>query len=148
MPAIEFPNVVSVEVIPAQPKPADLKNIGHIAETEGVPLDPVAYVVKITLETMPPVTSQGFELYLDDYRVRNYRSFQHGIYFKVFNPRFFTKHGGKQIRYCLAGERFQDTGFRLPRGKPHPSTRAVPQPAETASRSLEPLPSQEEVLSG
>ena len=141
MPAREFPAVASVEVIPTQPKPADLKNIDHISATEGVPLDRVAYVVKITLERMPPVSSQGFELYLDDYRVRKYWGFPGGIYFKVYNPRFFAKHGGKEIRFALAGEHFQDTGFQLPR----PSARAAPK-TKAATRTPVSLPTQEEVL--
>jgi hypothetical protein len=145
MPASEFPTVATVEVIPTQPKPADLKNIEHIAATEGVSLDQVAYVVKITFESMPPVSSQGIELYLDDYRVRKYWGFQGGIYFKVYNPRFFAKHGGKQIRFCLAGEQCQDTGFRLPRTEGRRSARAVPK-KEAAIRTSISLPSQEEVL--
>ncbi len=145
MSAIEFPKIAAVEVIPAQPKLADLKNIEHIAATESVSLDPVAYVVKITLETIPPVSSHGFELYLDDYRIRKYWGFQNGIYFKVYNPRFFAKHGGKQVRFCLAGDQFQDTGFRLPREKARPSARAI-QPLSAASATPDLLPSQEEVL--
>jgi len=143
MPASEFPSVASVEVIPTQPKPADVRNIEHIAATEKVSLGSVAYVVKINLERSLPATSLGFELYLDDYRVRKYWAFKGGIYFKVYNPRFFAKHGGKQLRFCLAGKDCRDTGVRLP-----PTTPLAPasDKARAATAATSSLPTQDEVL--
>jgi hypothetical protein len=142
MAAFEFPTIAAVDVIASRPKPADLRNIEHIATTEGISLEAVAYVVKITLSRATPVTSHGFELYLGEYRVRKYWAFPRGVYFKVFNPRFFAKHGGEQIRFGLAG-RFEETGFRLPRLPDRPPVRRG-QPKEAAAPGR--LPSQEDVL--
>ena len=144
MRAAEFPVVASVEVIPTRAKPADVKSIKYIQSQENISLEEVAYVVKITLEKMPPISSQGFELYLDNYRVRKYWAFRSGIYFKVYNPRFFAKHGGKQLRFSLVEQQFYDTGFRLPGAENQITARSAF--LTDAAESAAGLPAQEDIL--
>ena len=135
----EYPKIVSVDVIPSRPKPADVRKIHFIQAQEKLSLEEVALIVRIRLKSMPPATSQGFELYLGDYRVSKYWAFQGGIYFKVYNPRFLKKHGGKQIRFAIEGDRFYDTGLRLPK-----KAKAIrPAPAKDRTQAL---PSEEDVL--
>ena len=138
----QFPIVTSVEVIETQPKPADLKSLNYIASEENVTLNEVAYVVRISLETLPSASAMGVALYLDDYRIRKYWGYPGGIYFKVYNPRFFRKHGGKSIRFSVDGREFHDTGVELPKlGR---GVRAALTPNAAVAR----LPSQEDVLKG
>lgn len=107
-------SVKSVEVLPVLPDETDIKNINYLRNSEGTIIQSVVYVVKITIENRLSTSSLGFELFLDDYRVRKYFEFESGIYFKVYNPRFFQKHGEKKIRISLDKVSFIDTGLKFP----------------------------------
>ena len=65
-------------------------------------------------------------LYMDDLHFS--REWDGGIYFKVYNPRFFTKHGGKPVRVSVDGIRFEDTGLAFPSSPPE----QAPRPSDTA----------------
>ena len=137
----QYPTVVAVDVIPARPNPAALRKILFNESKDNVSLEKVTFIVKIGLESMMPATSQGVELYLDNYWVMKYWGYQDGIYFKVYNPRFFRKHGGKQIRFAIAGEQFYDTGWQLPK-----VAAAATPAALTSDGATDALPSQEDVF--
>ena len=105
----EPPKIAAVEVVPAQPTEADRAAIAHM----GVKEPKAIYVVKVRLKEKPPVTSMAWALYVDDERVSQYWEYTDGIYFTVFDPQFFIRHQGKQLRFSHNGTDFFDTGVEL-----------------------------------
>jgi hypothetical protein len=118
------PRVTAVEVVATQPTDADRSVIAHLSTLSPAPLETVTYIVKIKFEEMPPVTSQGWALYVNDERIPKYWAYKDGIFFKVYDPTFFAKHQGKALRFSLDGAKFVDTGKTLPRRKPRPQQSA------------------------
>ena len=108
------PKVAAVEVIATQPTDADRSVIAHLFPRAPAPLEDVTYIVKIKLEEMPPVTSHGWALYLNDERVPKYWAYKDGIFFKIYDPKFLAEHRGEALRFSLDGVRFVDTGKKLP----------------------------------
>ena len=139
MPAPAIPKAVAVEVVATQPTDADRAAIAHLSTHDGMALAPVAYVVKVRLKSMPPITSRGWALYVDDLRVPKYWQYREGIYFKVFDPQFFVDHQGGRLRFSQDGSDFVDTGLRLSR----PASRAK----KGSRRAAAKLPLQADVLS-
>ena len=105
----EPPKIAAVEVVPAQPTEADRAAIAHM----GLKEPKVVYVVKVRLKAKPPVTSMAWALYVGDERVSKYWEYTDGIYFTVFDPQFFIRHEGKQLRFSQNGIDFFDTGVEL-----------------------------------
>ena len=105
----EPPKITAVEVVPVQPTEADRAAIAHM----GVKEPKAVYVVKVRLKEKPPVTSMAWALYVDDERVSQYWEYTDGIYFTVFDPQFFIRHQGKQLRFSQNGTDFFDTGVEL-----------------------------------
>jgi hypothetical protein len=105
--------VAAVEVVAAQPTESDRSVIAHMKSTTNQPLPDAAYLVKIRLEEIPPATGRGWALYVDDERIPKYWAYKDGIYFKVFDPSFFSRHDGQAIRFSLNGADFVDTGKKL-----------------------------------
>jgi hypothetical protein len=58
------PNAAAVEVVATQPTEADTASIAQLSAEASKSLPPVAYLVKVRLEEMPPVTSEGWALYI------------------------------------------------------------------------------------
>lgn len=139
MPAPAIPKAVAVEVVATQPTDADRAAIAHLSTRDGMALAPVAYVVKVRLKSMPPITSRGWALYVDDLRIPKYWQYREGIYFKVFDPQFFLDHQGGRLRFSQDGSDFVDTGLRLSR----PASRAK----KGSQRAAAKLPLQADVLS-
>ena len=138
---ITYPEVIRVEVIATQPIPADIRSIRHIQVNEDITLNEVTYLVKINLTNQPPITSRGLDVYVDDYHISRYSSFPGGIYFKIFNPRFFEEYAGKRILFSADGVTMYDSGYQLPA-----SAENVPGGfADSVVRSTT-LPTQEQVL--
>jgi hypothetical protein len=108
------PKVTGVEVIATQPTEADRAAIAHLSAQANKPLPQVAYIVKIRFETMPPATSHGWALYVDDFRIPKYWEYKNGIYFKVFDQQFLTDHKGEPLRFSPNGSEFIDTGVKFP----------------------------------
>ena len=113
MPPPEPPKITAVEVVAAQPTEADSVAIAHLSAQTNRSLPQVAYVVKVKLKTKPPVTSMAWALYVDDELVSKYWEYTDGIYFTVFDPQFFIRHEGKQLRFSQNGIDFFDTGVKL-----------------------------------
>src|SRR6266404_6119635 len=107
------PKITAVEVVASQPTDADRGAIAHLSARASAPLPEVAYVVKIAFEEMPPVTSQGWALYVNDQRIPKYWAYKDGIYFKVFDPNFLAEHEGQPIRFSMNGVEFIDSGKKL-----------------------------------
>jgi hypothetical protein len=139
MPAPAIPKAVAVEVVATQPTDADRAAIARLSTHDGMALAPVAYVVKVRLKSMPPITSRGWALYVDDLRIPKYWQYREGIYFKVFDPQFFLDHQGDRLRFSRDGSDFVDTGLRLSR----PASRAK----KGSRRAAAKLPLQADVLS-
>ena len=114
------PKVIAVEVVTAQPTEADSAAIVHLSAEASRSLPQVAYVIKVRFKTKPPVTSQGWALYVNDFRIPKYWEYEHGIYFKVFDSQFFADHKGQQLRFSQNGIDFIDTGIKL--AGPAPTT--------------------------
>ena len=131
MPPASPPKAVAVEVVAAQPTDADRAAIAHLSTRDRKSVAPVTYLVKVRLETMPEATSQGWALYIGDFRVPKYWATRDGIYFKVFDPEFFEEHQGERLRFSQNGIDFIDTGLAL-----------IAPPSHDAAR----LPLQDEVL--
>lgn len=138
MPAPTAPKAVSVEVVATQPTDGDRAALAHLSARDGTRLPPVAYVVKVRLKSMPPVTARGWALYVNDLRIPKYWEYKGGIYFKVFDPQFFLDHQGDRLRFSQDGSDFVDTGLRLSR----PATRA----RKSSRRAAAKLPLQADVL--
>lgn len=119
------PKAVAVEVVAAQPTETDREIIAHLSARDDKPLSDAAYLVKVRFETMPPPTSQGWALYVNDYRIPKYWAFSDGIYFKVFDPQFFADHKGQPLRFSLDGTQFVDTGLKLEMPKPKGKKAAI-----------------------
>jgi hypothetical protein len=98
-------------------------------------LPQVAYFVKVRLESIPPATSQGWALYVNDFRIPKYWEYKQGIYFKAFDSQFFEDHRGHKLRFSPNGSDFIDTGIEL----------AGPPPA-AESKDARKLPLQADVL--
>jgi hypothetical protein len=137
MTPLTLPKIAAVEVIASQPTEADLGAIAHLSARAGAPLPEVAYLVKIAFEEMPPVTSQGWALYVNDERIPKYWAYKDGIYFKVFDPSFLAEHNGQSLRFSLDGVHFIDTGKKLVNLKPK---------AQRAAQAAAKLPLQADVL--
>src|SRR5262249_14421123 len=130
------PKVTAVEVVAARPTDTDLGAIAHLSASASEPLPEVTYLVKIAFEEMPPVTSQGWALYVDDERIPKYWAYKDGIYFKVFDPNFLAEHNGQPLRFSLDGVHFIDTGKKLTNLKPK---------AQRAAQAAAKLPLQSDV---
>lgn len=127
----EPPKIAAVEVVAAQPTETDRAAIAHM----GVKESPEAvYVVKVRLKAKPPVMSMAWALYVDDEFVPKYWEYKDGFYFTVFDPKFFTRHKGKKLRFSQNGTDFFDTGVKLT--------------APAASSAAAELPLQSDVLKG
>jgi hypothetical protein len=115
MPTPVAPKAVAVEVVAAQPTDTDRAALADLSTRAGATLPPVAYIVKVRLRSIPPPTSRGWALYVDDVRISKYWQYKDGIYFKVLDPQFFVDHQGERLRFSLDGSEFVDTGLRLSR---------------------------------
>ena len=108
------PKAVAVEVVAAQPTDADSAAIAHLSARDSKSLPQVTYLVKVRFETMPQATSQGWALYVNDFRIPKYWEYKDGIYFKVFDPQFFQDHQGQPLRFSQNWTDLIDTGQKLP----------------------------------
>ena len=151
MQPIAPPEVTGVEVVAAQPTETDRIVMAHrSARLDEAPGD-VAYVVKIKLKSRPPASSSGWALYVGDQLIPKYWEYSGGIYFTVVDPRFFTEHKGKRLRFSQNGVAFPNTGKTLsaapavttPTGDR--TARASRRTARSARRPTA-LPTQAEVL--
>jgi len=131
------PKIVEVEVVAAKPTEGDSKTIALLNAQSSKSLPQVTYIVKIRLASVPPVTSRGWALYVNDFRIPNYWEYERGIYFKVFDPEFFADHKGQRFRFTQDDSEFVDTGKRLP----EPTSRPARRKAEAGG-----LPLQSEIL--
>src|SRR5262249_38305301 len=129
--------VVAVEVVASQPTDSDRHVLAHLKARDNAPLADVAFLVKIQFEELPPVTSHGWGLYVSDERIPKYWAYKDGIYFKVFDPKFFVEHDRQPIRFSMNGVDFIDTGKKLVGPKP----KALKAAADTSK-----LPLQADVL--
>ena len=137
MPRSTPPKAVAVEVVAAQPTDADRAAIAHLSARDSKSLPQVTYLVKVRFATMPPETSQGWALYVKDFRIPKYWAYKDGVYFKVFDPQFFQDHQGQSLRFSQNGTDFTDTRLKL--AAPHSDAkRSAGKPAK--------LPFQDDVL--
>jgi hypothetical protein len=131
------PKVLSVEAAAAQPTDADRTTIAFLSARDNKPLPQVTYLVKLRFESMPPATSQGWALYVNDFRIPKYWQYKEGIFFKVFDVQFFRDHQKQSLRFSQNGADFIDTGLKLP---PLPSGQL--RPLKTSAK----LPPQDDLL--
>jgi hypothetical protein len=99
------PNVTEVEIVPTQATETDSAVIVHLSAEANKSLPQIAYLVKLRFKTMPPATSQGWALYVDDFRIPKYWEYKQGIYFKVFDPQLFADHKEEKIALLTKWER-------------------------------------------
>jgi len=137
MQPLKPPKATAVEVVATRPTEADSSAIAYLSSRTMKPLPQIAYLVKIRFAATPPVTSQGWALYVNHFRIPKYWAYKKGIYFKVFDAQFFVDHKGRPLRFSQNGTEFVDTGLKLP----PPSTRP-----KRASSKLTSLPRQIDVL--
>jgi hypothetical protein len=107
------PKISGVEVEAAEPTEADSAAIAQMSADTNRSLPEVAQVVKVRLESKPPVTSMAWRLYVNDVLIPKYWEYEDGIYFTVLDPQFFSDNKGKQLRFSLNGIDFFDTGVKL-----------------------------------
>jgi len=130
------PRAVAVETAASQPTDADNAAITRLSQTAGRDLPPVAYLVKIQLETVPEATSSGWALYVGNFRIPKYWEYKDGIYFKVYDPQFFSDHAGEALRFSPDGTEFIETGLVL----------ASPDIVPSSAAEMPELPRQRDVL--
>ncbi len=131
------PKATAVEVVATRPTEADSAAIAHLSARDSKSLPQVTYLVKVRFETMPEATSQGWALYVNDFRLPKYWAYKDGIYFKVFDQQFFRDHHGEPLRFSQNGTDFIDTGLKL----------AAPDSiAKTSVSDVTKLPRQDDVL--
>lgn len=114
-PTPEF-RVLAIDVHRVEPDATDRSNLEFLSQTEAVEND--VFLVRVHTSGLPPASPLGIEFRLGDYAVRKFSEWNGGVYFKVYNPRFFTKHGGKPLRVSVDGIRFEDTGLVFPSSPP------------------------------
>jgi hypothetical protein len=133
--ALTPPQAIAVEVVATRPNDADTAVIAKLSPDVRRGAAPAAYLVKVRLQTMPPATSSGWALYVNDFRIPKYWQYEDGIYFKVYDPQFLSEHAGEPLRFTANGTEFIETGLTL----------AAPDivPSRTEARRL---PRQEDVL--
>jgi hypothetical protein len=124
------PKISGVEVEAAEPTEADSAAIARMSADTNRSLPEVAQVVKVRLESKPPVTSMAWRLYVNDVLIPKYWEYEDGIYFTVLDPQFFSDNKGKQLRFSLNGIDFFDTGVKLPA-----STAPVSKPKRTPAKA-------------
>jgi hypothetical protein len=107
------PQAVAVEVLATRPTDADDALIARLDEAADHHLAAVAYLVKVQLRSVPPATASGWALYVDDFRIPKYWQYSDGIFFKVYDPQFFTDHAGGALRFSSDGTDFVETGLTL-----------------------------------
>jgi hypothetical protein len=116
--------VLEVDVVPARPTEADTKFITHSRSTTRRELEPVAYIVRLRLQSQPEPTGAGWALFVGDLRIPKYWEYPEGIYFKVYDPGFFDEHADRPVRFSADhGQTFEETGLTLGRpGRPEAAT--------------------------
>ena len=145
------PKATAVEVVPAQPTEADRDAIAYLSEQASRALPNAAYLVLVNLKEIPAATSEGWALYVGDFRVPKYWEYKDGIYFKVFDPEFFAEHKGERLRFTQDEKKFVDTGLKLTapasasKSAPGKTRGAAGRARRVASKAVK-LPSQDEVL--
>ena len=137
------PKVAAVEVVAAQPTEADSAALAHLSALTDKSLPQQAYVVKVKLESKPPVTSMAWALYVNDVLIPKYWEYEDGIYFIVLDPEFFAEHKGKLMRFSQDGVDFHDTGMKL--ATPAKTVAASKSKRKTKDKQAR-LPTQAEVL--
>jgi hypothetical protein len=130
------PQAISVEAVASQPNDADNAVIARLSQAAGRDMPPVAYLVTIRLQTVPEATSSGWALYVGDFRIPKYWEYKDGIYFKVYDPQFFSDHAGEALRFSPDGTEFIETGLTL----------ASPDITPSSAAEMPDLPQQREVL--
>ena len=130
------PRAIAVEAAASRPTDADNAAITRLSQAAGRDLPPVAYLVKIQLETVPEATSSGWALYVDNFRIPKYWEYKDGIYFKVYDPQFFRDHAGEALRFSPDGTEFIETGLVL----------AAPEILPSAATETPDLPQQRDIL--
>lgn len=109
-----YPGVLSVEVIATQPTGADLRNIEYMRSAGHPQIENITYIIKLNLDSIPEVSSLGFRVYVGEFRVIKYFECPDGIYFKVYDPNFFSEHANQNIQFSIDDVTFQDSGQTLP----------------------------------
>lgn len=147
----DLPRVVGVDAIGTQPKPSDTRKMAYLTANENVTIEPVTYIVRVALDdSRDDFGGKGFWLYVGERRIEKYSGYREGIFFKVYDPRFFDELGGQEIRLTEDGENFVGTGQYLPTLAGDLSN-AVMIDRDEKGRAIPsmtggPLPTQEEVL--
>jgi hypothetical protein len=124
------PKALSVDAIAVEPTLTDQASLAHISARDGRTLEPMAYVVRVRLEAIPPATAAAWALYVGDLRVPKYWAAEDGIFFKVTDPRFIAENEGKPLRFSRDGVVFTDTGLTLPKLPAAPGA-GLPSESET-----------------
>jgi len=104
----------SIEVLPVKAETVDIRNMDYIRSNESTDFPNVTFLVKLNIAGEIPHDSCGIDLYIDDYNVKKFNQWNNGVFFKVYNPRFLTKHSGKEIFYSIGGNKKKSTGINFP----------------------------------
>lgn len=131
------PKIAAIEVVATRPTEGDSKTIELLNVQGSKSLPQVTYIVKIRLASVPPASGRGWALYVNDFRIPNYWAYEEGIYFKVFDPQFFSDHKGQLLRFTQDESKFVDSGKKLP---------AAISPRSKRKGEIRRLPSQSEIL--
>jgi hypothetical protein len=106
--------VSSMQVAAVHPEVEDKERLQFMETDSGVPSPGCYYIAKIYLEKPLPATAMAPDFYVGDEHIPEYSGFKGGIYFKVYDPRFFERNAGKPVRYTMDGSSFHDTSVKLP----------------------------------
>jgi hypothetical protein len=80
------PQATAVDVVAAQPTDADSALIARLDPAVRGDVAPAAYLILVLLQTVPPATSSGWALYVNDFRIPKYWEYKDGIYLRSMTP--------------------------------------------------------------
>ncbi|MBD2156725.1 hypothetical protein [Leptolyngbya sp. FACHB-16] len=147
-------NITSIQIVAVQPELADAKRLDFLRANEDVSIGNHYYIVKVYLENRFAASPVLPHLYIGSEEIPMYTGFKSGLYFKVYNPKFFDEHAGESFCFSLDGQTFLDTGVKLPE-KPQAistvprmdSSTRIPGVTFSSEESIsEVLPTKDEVL--
>lgn len=124
-------SIKAIEILPTVTLEEDVENINFINSVEAGFIEKTTYIVKIWLKEELPFSGISIDLYFNEYKVRKYFEFKGGIYFKVFNPRFFDKHSNKKIYFVIGNSEVIETEFKLPSFEEEFRNNIVPKDLQT-----------------
>lgn len=109
-------NFKEIFIEQVKPSEGDLRRMELYPDSDSLVLpDSFIYIVKIRAD-LPPPSNSGFRIYFGDEQVKEFGSYNEGIFFKVYHKKDLNDLAGKELLYSFdpAGEILNPTGIFMP----------------------------------